>query len=586
MGADAWFTLAVLAAMVAILATERAPAAVSVIGAVTTLLVFDVIEPSQALGGFATTAPLTIIALYVIAAAVDKTGALQPLLGLVLRRGGGERARLARLVGPSALASGFLSNTPIVAMLVPPVQGWCERTGTAASKVLIPLSYATILGGVVTVIGTSTNLLVSSQLETTGIEPLDMFELAPIGLPVAATGLATILLLGPKVLPDRRAPRPDTDDSRNFVLSMEVEPGGPLDGETVTDAGLRNLQGLYLVEVERADELIAPVGPDDRLLGGDQLTFVGQAETVVDLQSIRGLRSSEMTHVLAVDDGRHTFFEAVIGTDSPLAHRTLAETEFRGSYQAAVVAIQRSGQRVSGKLGQVKLRPGDTLLLLAGPDFRRRYRNRRDFLLVSKLGGTSPTATRRAPIVLGLLAVVVTLPALGIMDLLRTSLAVAGALLLLGILTTEEARDGIQLNVVAMIGAAFGLGEAMRETGLSERIAEGLLDSIGSLGDIGAIVALVLLTLVLTELITNGAAAVIAVEIALQVSGQTDLDPRILAIGVAVTASCSFITPIGYQTNTMVYGPGGYRYTDYMRLGGPLSAVVVVTVVTMTAILA
>ncbi len=583
MSLDEWITLAVVGAMVVGLALDRIPATYGVVGAMVAVMVLGVVEPEQALAGFSTTAPIAIAALYVLAGAVEKTGLLQPVTDLVLTDRGGRRARLARLAGPTAGASAVLANTPIVAMMVPAVRTWCDRRGEARSKLLIPLSYASILGGVVTVIGTSTNLLVSSILQQDG-DAIGMFEITPIGLPVAAAGLLTVVVLAPLVMPDRRGPvQTDVDEARDFMVQMAVAPDGPMADRSVEDAGLRHLKGVFLVEVTRGDELFAAVGPTFVLRGGDVLTFVGRAQDVVDLQRLRGLVSAEADHYLAVDgSGRSTFFEVVIGSDSPVANRSIRESGFRGRYQAAVVAVHRSGQRMGGKLGDIVLRSGDSLVVLAGPDFRARWRNRRDFLLVARLGGPSPTATRKAPLALAALVAVVALPALGVATLVEVALVASLGLVAIGVLTIAEARDAIQIDVVLMIGSAFGLGAALRESGLATRIADGIVDTLGSTGELGAVLALVLVTVVLTELVTNSAAAVIAVPIALSVAARTGLDGRTLAIAVAVAASCSFLTPIGYQTNTMVYGPGGYRPTDYLRLGLPLTAVVVATLTAVT----
>jgi di/tricarboxylate transporter len=584
---DEWITIGVLTAMVVSLALDLVPATYGVFGAMVAVMVLGVVEPEQALAGFSTTAPIAIAALYVVAGAVEKTGLLQPVVDTVMADRGGHRTRLARLVGPTAGASAVLANTPIVAMMVPAVTNWADRRSQPRSKYLIPLSYASILGGVVTVIGTSTNLLVSSILDRDG-DPIAMFEIAKLGLPVAVAGITGIILFAPLVLPDRRNPAQiDREEVRDFVVSMVVASGGPLTNRSVEDAGLRHLKGVYLVEVRRGEERFAAVGPTFVLRDADTLTFVGRAADVVDLQRLRGLVSSEADHYLAVDEGgRHTFFEVVVGTDSPVTGRTIRDSGFRGRYQAAVVAVHRSGQRVAGKLGDIVLRAGDTLIVLAGPDFRARWGNRRDFLLVARLGGTSPTATRKAPLVLLALAAVVVVPASGLASLVEVALVVALALIGLGVLTVAEARAAIQLDVVVMIGAAFGLGAALQESGLAGRIADGIVDTLGSRGDLGAVLAVVLVTILLTELVTNSAAAVIAVPIALSVAERTDLEPRVLALAVAVAASCSFLTPIGYQTNTMVYGPGGYRASDYLRLGLPLTIIVVVTLTTATLIVA
>ncbi|MFV1990409.1 MAG: SLC13 family permease [Acidimicrobiales bacterium] len=588
MSTDAWITLGVLISMVILLATDRLPPATAVVSATVALLITGVLEPAEAFAGFSSAAPITIAALYVVAGAVEKTAALQPVLSRVLKHDTSTRNSLARITLPGAAASSFLSNTPIVAMLVPAVSSWSDRHGLARSKFLIPISYATILGGVVTVLGTSTNLLVSSLLSESGQDELGIFEIAKIGLPVALVGLALIIVLAPRLMPDRRSPTQTSDEElRDFSLTMQIQSKGMLVGKTVEEAGLRHLTGVFLIQVSRQGEIIAPVGPSFVLHAEDALTFVGLAQEVLDLQRTPGLESAELNHVLAVDDGSHRFFEAVIGGDSPLAGRTLKQSGFRGKYQAAVLGIHRSGHRVVEKLGSVTIRPGDTLLILADAGFRARWRNRRDFLLVSRLGGSSPAATKKAPIVIASLVFLVVVPALQILSLLKVSLIAAAAMLLFGVLTRSEARDSVQADVVIMIGAAFGLGNAMLKTGLANDLVDTMLNIVGDTNRTAVLLALVLLTVLLTELITNSAAAVIAVPIALQIGARTELqlDPRILVIAVAVTASCSFLTPIGYQTNTMVYGPGGYRYSDYVRLGTPLSVATVAVVSTMALLL-
>lgn len=582
---EAWVTLGVIAAAVYVLARDRYTPSVTLLTAVILLLVTGVITPEQAFSGFSNPAPITVAALYVLAAAVEKTGALQPIVGAVLKTPRGERRTLGRLLLPTASASAFLNNTPIVAMLSPQVSRWAERFGISPSRLLMPLSYASILGGMVTLIGTSTNVVVSGLLRDAGYAPFGMFELATIGLPVALTGIAALVILAPSLLPERApAHRRAEEEAREFVVGMKIVPGGALDGKTVEGAGLRHLRGLFLVQIERERELIAPVGPTTVLHRGDRLTFVGRADQVVELQRMRGLVSTERDHMLTFDSPSHTFFEAVIGEASPLVGRTLRETDFRGRYQAAVVAIHRAGERIESKLGSVRLKVGDTLLLLGDPGFRRRWRDRSDFLLVSKLGGTPPTATRKAGLAAGVAAAMVALVAFGVLPILHASLLAALALLGMRVVTPGEARSAVDLDVVIIIAAAFGLGAAITQSGLAAIVAHVILAGFGGLGVTGAVLGIVLATILLTELITNNAAAVLMFPIALSVAGELSLDPRTVAIALAITASASFLTPIGYQTNTMVYGPGGYRFSDYARAGAPLTVIVVIMVVTLAAL--
>jgi di/tricarboxylate transporter len=580
---DAWLTLAIVGATVVALARELLNPAATVLTGLVALLVFGVVTPEQAFSGFANPAPVTVAALYVLARAVEKTGGLQPILAATLGRGSGTRSGLARLLFPVAASSAFLNNTPIVAMLAPQVTEWSQRRGLSPSRFLMPLSFAAILGGLITVIGTSTNLVVSGLLADHGRRPLGMFELTLIGLPLAVSGVAYLVAFGPALLPERRAPRGElTDGVREFAVNMTVVPGGPLHGRPVAEGGLRHLQGVFLVEIEREGELIAPVAPTTVLHGGDRLTFVGKADLIVDLQSTRGLVSAERDQLAEFDTVRHTFFEVVVGAASPLTGKTVREAHFRGRYQAAVVAIHRAGERVRAKLGDVRLRVGDTLLLLTDPGFEERWRHRNDFLLVSRLGGSPPAVTRRAWIAALVGLGIVAVASSGLLPILEAALLGAVVLVASGVLSPGEAGSAVDLNVILVIAGSFGLGAAMESTGLAARLAELLVGGFSGLGDRGVLLGIVLATLALTEMITNNAAAILVFPIALSTSEALGIEPRGLAVGVAVAASASFLTPIGYQTNTMVYGPGRYHFSDYARLGFPLTVwIVLVTVWTV-----
>lgn len=578
MGWQAWFTLAVTVGSLVLLARELYAPSNIMLGAVIVLLLAGIISPTEAFAGFGNSAPITVAALYILARAVEKTGLMQPILQTVLGRGQG-RGSLARLATTSAAASAFLNNTPLVAMLIGPVSDWATRTGRSPSRYLMPLSYAVILGGVITMIGTSTNLVVSGLLDAKSGAPMGFFEITPIGLPVAVLGVLVLTLTASRLLPDRRPARKDIEETlREFVIAMRVIPGGPVDGRTVEQVGLRNLQGVFLVELERQEERIAPVASTDVLRGGDRLYFAGRVDQIMDLQAMRGLVSAEEEHLGGLDTARHTFFEAVIGPTSPLVGRTLKEVQFRARYQAAVVAIHRAGQRLKAKLGNVELRVADTLVVLADPGFRTRWRDRGDFLLVSQLGGTAPAVTRKAWFVGLVMVVVVLVAGLDLLPMLQASLLGGAALVAFGVLTAGEARSAVDLDVIIMVASSFGLGAGMENSGLADWLAGGIVGAFQGLGPLGVLLGIILATSLVTELITNNAAAALVFPIAWAAALQTGADPRLFAMVVAVMASTSFLTPIGYQTNTMIYGPGGYRFTDYARLGAPLNLVVIATI--------
>jgi di/tricarboxylate transporter len=570
MSVEAWITLAVVVGLVVVLARELIRPAVAVLSATIILLLLGVIDGDQALAGFSNEAPIVVAALLLLARAVDLSGLLGPVVAWIFGASRQPRVLLARLLFPIAGFSAFLNNTALVAMTVPAVLDLAQRRGLSPSRFLIPLSYAAVLGGAMTAIGTSTNLTVSGLLRESGMRPLALFELAPVGVVITLVGCGLMVLLADRLLPDRGSTREALAAGRSFTVSMRVKPGGPVDGATVSEAGLRHLKGVFLVEVERAGNRVAPVAPEQMLAGDDLLTFVGRVDDIVDLQRLRGLQTAESRQVDQLSDGGHAFFEAVIG-DHDLAGQTLRETGFRARYGGAVLAIHRAGQRVNAKLGDVRLGMGDTLLVLADADFRDRWRDTRDFLVIAPVQGVPPTQSRRAlPVaVIGLGFVVLT--GLGIVPILNGSLATALVIVGMRILTVRQAREAVDLDIVLLIAAAFGLGAAVQQSGLGAVVADGLLTLALPFGLLGALAGILLATMALTELVSNNAAAVLIFPVALATAAATGADPRPFIIAVTYGASLSFLTPIGYQTNLMVYGIGGYRFTDFTRLGVPLN---------------
>jgi di/tricarboxylate transporter len=592
MSLAAWMTLAVLAVTLVVLARDLLAPALTVLGATVVLLIVGVLEPGEAFAGFANPAPITVAALFVLAKSAEVTGVLDPVIAGVLGKNGGSGStrvvtrRLVRLLLPSAAASAVLNNTPLVAIAAPQVSQHARRQGFSPAPLLMPLSFAAILGGTITVIGTSTNLVVSGLMQESGQAPIGMLEIGRVGLPVAVVGLGLLVVLAPRLLPDRTAA---TDvfasGGREFTVAMRVVPGGPVDGRSLEQAGLRNLQGVYAVALEREGRIIAPVAPIERLAGEDVLTFIGRVDLIVDLQRTRGLVSAEQRQLDQLEGSGHTFFEAVIGPESPLVGHTLKGMEFRGRYHAAVLAIHRAGQRIDAQLGEVRLRVGDTLLLLADEDFRGRWRDSHDFVLVARLGGSSPARTRKAPIVGVVAVLLVVVAGAGLLPVLEAALAAALVLLATGTLTVREARRAVDMNVIVLIAAAFGLSAAMDKTGLAATLAEGLVAAFSPLGMVGALLAIIVATTLLTEALTNNAAAALMFPVAMSTAATVGASPRPFAIALAVAASASFLTPVGYQTNTMVYGLGGYRFTDYLRLGLPLNLTVTATAVLLIPLL-
>jgi di/tricarboxylate transporter len=592
MNSDAWITLIVAVATLVLLATDRFSPAMVMAGSVTSLLIAGVIDQEQALVGFANDAPITVAALYVLAGAVKITGALEQITDRVLdsgeEAGGGvSRITLARILFPSMAASAFIANTPLVAMIAPRVLTWARRTGRSASRYLMPLSYAIIFGGCITLIGTSTNLVVSGLLREFGYRPLGLFEITGVGLPIAIGGVTATVLLTPRLLRDRHSPDESIGEQvRRFTVEMEVGDDSPLIGRSVAAAGLRQLEGVFLVEIERRDRALSPVAPEEVLEAGDRLTFSGNVTRILDLQRVPGLVSAEHRHFQEV--GRHpdrAFYEVVIGEGSPLVGSTLKDASFRGRYGAAVIAIHRAGEAVTGKLGDIRLRVGDLLLVLGNPEFRKAWREQQDFLVVVPLQEGRPLRRERARIVelltLGLILVAGT----GLMDLLQTSLIIAIALIGFKIITLSEARASVDLEVIVLMATSFGLGIAINDSGLADQLARGVVGIFEPLGDLGVLAGVLIATMLMTELLSNNAAAVLMFPIALAVAEQANLNTRPFAIVILFGATLSFLTPIGYQTNTLVWSMGGYRYGDFARLGTPLTLLTIVGILTVVPLL-
>jgi di/tricarboxylate transporter len=570
--ADAWITLAVLVGAFALLATERVPAAAGMGAAVGVLLLTDVVDQDQALSGFASSAPLTIAALYVVAGAATVTGAIGPMIDRVL---GGTRGRdggrLARLGGATAALSAVLPNTPVVALAAPRVVTWARRTGNNASNYLMPLSYAAVLGGVVTVLGTSTNLVVSDLLRASGDEPLGVFEITPAGLPVALAGVVVLVLLTPRLLGHRRPVAASiADPARRYTVAMRVD-DGPLAGRTVEEAGLRHLQGVFLVGIEHHDR-VRPATPDTVLEAGDLCYFAGDVTNVIDLTDVVGLSSAEGPHLVgAADQPDSGLYEAVVSERSELVGSTLRDVGFRGRYGAAVLAIRHHDDDVPGKLGTVTLRAGDVLLVLGTPTFFEQWSNHGDFSVVAALDASPPARRDHGWIVVVAMAAMIGLAVFEVLDLMESALLAAAALVALRVISPNEARRAVNLNVVLTIALSISLGTAIDASGLAAEIANLLVDLGDPFGDVGKLVAVLVATMVLTELLSNNAAAAVMFPVALDVAAIGGLDGRSMAVVVLIGASCSFLSPIGYQTNLMVYSLGGYRFSDFARLGAPLT---------------
>lgn len=585
MNLDAWIATTVVVAVFVLLTFSRQPPYRILSGALGILIVSGVVAPVRALEGFGNTGLVTVAVLFIVAAGLRQTGALGYLVQQALGRPGSETKAQLRLVPPVVLGSAFLNNTPVVAMLMPVVMDWCKTSGIRASKLLLPLSYTAILGGLCTLIGTSTNLVVNGLLVAEGGAGLGLFDIAWVGIPCALVGVTYLLLASPRLLPDRSIELTLEQDVRKYTVEMAVSPSGPLVGKSIEDAGLRHLPGLYLMEIHRGSQILAMVGPAEILQAEDQLVFVGVVSSVMDIQRIPGLELA--THqVFKLDSHRaeRVFAEAVVSQTCPIVGKTIREGRFRNRYDAVVIAVSRNGERVPGRLGDIELHAGDALLLETNPSFIWEHRDSRDFYLVSRIDTASPPTSKQAPIALGILAVMVLVVATGLMGMLQASIAAAAAMILTRCCSEQTARRSLDWAVLLTIGVSFGLGAALEDTGAAQAIAQALLSQAGT----DPLLALILIfgtATLLSELVTNNAAAVIVFPIAMSTAAQLQVSYLPFVIALMIAASSAFATPLGYQTNLMVYGPGGYRATDFLKMGLPMKALMWIVTCTLAPII-
>jgi len=569
---QAWLAIAVTIAAFLGNALTPLPPDIVFLGAAAVLFLSGVLDEKTALAGFSNSGMITVGVLYIVVTGLQQTGALQWVSQQVLGMPKTPSRALVRLMLPVMGASAFLNNTPVVAMFIPVVNDWCRKLRFSPSKLMIPLSYAAIFGGLCSLIGTSTNLVVNGLLiEATQDAGLKIFDIAWVGVPCALAGFLFLFFTQNWLLPDRQAILSNTDDIRQYTIEMKVPPGSPLKGKTVEKAGLRHLPDLYLVEIQRGMQVISAVGSQEVLQAEDQLSFVGVIDSVLDLQRIRGLEpATDQVTKLESPRTERCLIEAVVSNTCPVLGQTIRESQFRTRYNAVVVAAARNGDRLTNKIGDIRLRSGDTLLLETADSFIRDRRISRDFYLISTVPNSEPMRYERSRWALILTVLMVLLAAVGWLTMLQAATLAAVGMVVFGCCSPSQAIRGIDWSVLLVIAAALALGQALEVSGAAVAIANGFIRLAGS-NPFWVLVAVYAITTILTEIITNNAAAALIFPIALAIANQLDVSYLPFVIAIMVAASASFATPIGYQTNLMVYGPGGYKFSDFMRVGIPLN---------------
>ena len=581
-----WYTLVLLFITSILLIKESFETELILLSFLFLLILGKVISVKEAFVGFSNEGMITIGFLFIVAAGLNNSGLMAQLQNLLFGKSNhsGYRKKLIRILFPITGVSAFINNTPVVALLIPALKSWTERLNLAPSRFFIPLSYAAMLGGMCTLIGTSTNLIIYGLMEENGIKGMEMFEISKVGVPVAISGLLFIIFVVSKLLPERKESLQTLEaNTREFVVVLKVTPKFKGIGQTVEEAGLRHLTGLFLFQIERNGEIIAPARPDEVIKVGDRLFFTGLPKTILELQKTPGLKIIEdaQLDLKQYDSSEIRPFEVVISNSSPLIGQNVRESNFRQRYDAVIIAIHRNGERIQKKIGDIVLRAGDTLLLLAHKSFLKKYYHSKDFLLVSESVKVPSKPVKNQIIAVVTISLMVTLFVLHVVPIVVAAGIAVMILLLTRTLSLEEAREAVDFRVLVIIAAAFGIAAGIKNSGLAQFFAHYIIIGGSGFGLVGVITGIFLITSVYTNFITNNAAAALVFPIVLAVTTELQVDPRPFILTMAIAASSSFATPISYQTNIMVYGPGRYRFKDFLKAGIPMQFFITVVSVTL-----
>ncbi len=551
--------------------------------AVSALGIFDIITPSEILSGFANEQIVVIIMLLLLGDIIRKESIIEIIFDKIFKSAKSYKGFMAQMMVLVGGFSAFLNNTPLVAVMMPYVHSWSKKHKISSSRLLMPLSFAAILGGAVTLIGTSTNLIVNGLVIDQEIIPdfpsLDMFDFTLVGLPMFVIGFLYMLFIGDKLLPNNPENLEEiTSNSREYIVEVQIRKGSHLVGKTIADGNLRNLNGLYLVEIVRDDFKLQAVTPDAVLLEGDILFFAGDTTNIADLMSPEsGLTFPDLG--MYRKRSYTEIIEVVISHNSPLMGTNVKEINFRSKYDCAVIAIHRNGEKIKGKIGKIKLKAGDVLLLIAGSDFLKKTNDLTDFYFISKVKEIKRKENYKIIILIGGTALAIALSAFKIVSLFLALIVLFILILSFKIASPKDIHKNIDYNLAIIIALSLALGTAMMKTGVADMIADLLINLFLPLGNMGMLFGIYFITAVLAAYITNKAAVAIIFPISLTMALHLNADPMPFILVVSFAAAANFMTPIGYQTNLMVYGPGGYKFKDFFKVGFPLTIIYMIVTV-------
>lgn len=549
------------------------------LGAVLIFIVAGILPSEELLAGFSNPSIASIILLILLTAGLRKNFNIEYLFDKIFKSAKTYRSFLLLMMAQVSFISSFMNNTPVVAAMTPYVFNWGKKKNISPSKLLIPLSFATICGGMITLIGTSTTLVLNGFLLDAGIPGLNVLNLFILGLSVTIALIIFIIIFGNKLLPDHSDLLEEfKKNKREYLVETQLNPLSSLINKSIKDAGLRNLKGVYLVEIVRKTTTISPVEPSEIIEQHDTLIFAGNTTDIVELvKSDRGVILPDPS--LNNTDGHINIVEAVISNGSSLIGKKVKDTDFRNRYDAAIVAIHRNGEKLSGKIGEIRISPGDLLLVYAGSNFRDRADLYRDIYIVSNVQEIfNPGKTKKFSLLaLGIIAI--TFLAFGFFSLFTSLLIIFAVMMSLGMITRQDIKRELDMNMIAILVLSLAIGQATISSGAAEVLSSIILEALIPWGAIGILCGLLILTTILTSFITNVGAIAIAFPLAYSLTTSMNISGEPFYLGIAFAASAAFMTPIGYQTNLIVYGPGGYNFKDFFRIGFPVTIVYLVTII-------
>ncbi len=565
-------TLTVVVVLIASLYSGKIRTAYAFLLAIGLLVLFKVLSPAEALSGFANEQLAIIIMLLIISDIIRKSKVLSYLFNKAIGDTPNEKKFLTKLMFLVAPLSAFFNNTPLVAIFLPFVRHWAITHRKFPSQYLIPLSYATILGGAVTLVGTSTHLIVNGLVTENGLPALSVFDFTPVGLCMLILGLVYILIFYKKLPQNADVLEDFNKQNRHFFIEANIKQNAEIVGKSVEEASLRNLKSLFLIEIIRKNKTISPVSPNEILEQDDVLIFTGNTQSFDDLlDTSLGLTLPKAAREIVTDSTN--IVEVVVSYNSWMIGKTIKETDFRGKYDGAIIAVHRNGEKLSGKIGDIVIQPGDVLLVLAGKDFYKRTENNQAFYILSVQQNTPTTSVGKVLLVFGLVLAAIILSATGLVPLFTGLLITLIIAISLQLVPFNEIRKGLDFNLIFVIALGLALGKAMENSGAAQYISHFIHTYFSHIPLAGLLMILFIATNLLASYITNSAAVAIMFPIALALSQSLQQTYLPFVLIISFGAAANFITPIGYQTNLMVYGPGRYKFNDYFKFGLPLTLI-------------